>query len=65
MVNCNHSLQITAAVHRYYESRTRIFNDEQPARAVAVQKSKESTRRRQLQKKVFLIFVFFIVKLCL
>lgn len=46
----------SAAIHRYYESRRRLFNDEQPGRAEAVHKTKISTQKKQLRKKVSLIF---------
>ena len=40
------------AVHRYYESRKRIFNDNQPHRLEAAQTAKRTSRRRALQKQV-------------
>ena len=45
-------LFLIAAVHRYYESRRRLFNDKQPSRIHQVRKVQRETKKRLLRKKV-------------
>ena len=40
------------AVHRYYESRRRIFNDDKPERKEKAMKSKKDSRKKGRRKKV-------------
>lgn len=46
------------SVHRYYESRRRLFNDTQPGRAEKAEVMKKETRKRSLRKKVLHMFTF-------
>ena len=41
------------SVHRYYESRRRLFNDSQPARLPKVKQVQNATHKRLMRKKVF------------
>ena len=43
---------VAEAVHRYYESRRRLFNDDQPARREIAKEVKGRSKKRNLQKKV-------------
>ena len=43
---------ITEAVHRYYESRRRLFNDTKPGRAEKAQETKIKTKKQQLRNRV-------------
>lgn len=43
---------LLASVHRYYESRRRLFKDQQPDRVEQVQKTKLNGRKRLLRRKV-------------
>ena len=44
------------AVHRYFESHRRLWNDSKPDRAVQVQKNKAKSNRKALQRKVVQVF---------
>lgn len=56
-----------ATVHRYYESRRRLFNDSQPSRVDQVEKVKMNTKKRQQRRKVcvsvvpeYILFIFLL-----
>ena len=55
---------MAAAVHRFYESRRRIFNDEQPNRIEIAQRNKINARKRIFRKKVLLFLVYSYSKFC-
>ena len=40
------------AVHRYYESRRRLFNDSQPSRVVKSKEAKKNSKKQSLRKQV-------------
>ena len=40
------------AIHRYYESRRRLFNDEQPSRREAARETKSKSRKTAFRKQV-------------
>lgn len=40
------------SVHRYYESRRRLFNDSQPRRRETAKKTKIKSRKQALRKQV-------------
>ena len=44
---------LTEAVHRYYESRRRLFNDNQPSRLEKAKESKKNSKKQSLRKQVF------------
>ena len=46
------------SVHRYYESRKRLFNDSQPARPLRLKQVQNETHKRLMHKKVFLNVVY-------
>ena len=56
----NHLLD-AEAVHRYYESRRRLFNDEQPQRKEVAIKVRQQSRKNTLRKKASL-FSFVRIK---
>ena len=43
---------IVGAVHRFYESRRRLFNDQQPDRMEAANRTKKNSKRTALRKQV-------------
>ena len=43
---------IVGAVHRFYESRRRLFNDEQSGRVEAANKAKKNSKLTALRKQV-------------
>ena len=43
---------IVGAVHRFCESRRRLFNDEQPGRVEAANKTKKNSKLTALRKQV-------------
>lgn len=43
---------IVGAVHRFYESRRRLFNDQQPGRVEAANKTKKNSKLTALRKQV-------------
>ncbi len=43
----------TGAVHRFYETRRRIFNDNKPTRKEHAQKAKVKARKKELRKRVW------------
>ncbi len=43
---------VSGAVHRYYESRRRLFNDEQPGRRDVAREMKVQSKKKALQRKV-------------
>lgn len=45
------------AVHRFYESRRRIFNDGKPERKESAEKSKRSSKKRERRKRVCIYVV--------
>lgn len=53
-----------AAVHRYYESRRRLFNDEKPERSPKATITKINTRKRLLRRKVFMYYFCNVLLLC-
>ena len=46
------NIVMTGAIHRYYESRRRTFNDSQPRRAASVEENKRRTQKNGFQKRV-------------
>ena len=52
------------AVHRYYESRRRLFNDQQPGRKDKAMATKLSTRKKQLRQDVSINFCSVINDFC-
>ena len=46
------STNILGAVHRYYESRRRLFNDSQPQRREKATQVKRTSQKRKLQQRV-------------
>lgn len=40
------------AIHRYYESRRRLFNDEQPGRKDIALKAKREAKKQEKRKRV-------------
>jgi hypothetical protein len=52
--DCQYSpKRLKTAVHRFYESRRRIFNDEQPNRIVVAEKNKVNARKRMFRRKLY------------
>ena len=47
------------AVHRFYESRRRLFNDDQPSRRNKAEELKKKCKKMRYQKKV----IYFLLKL--
>ncbi|XP_065907732.1 uncharacterized protein [Dysidea avara] len=47
------SLTIKRAVHRYYESRRRTYNDSQASRQAAVVRNKDKAKRKGYQRKLY------------
>ena len=47
----------TGAIHRYYESRRRLFNDSRPARREKAAETRVKARKQSLRRKVGEIFV--------
>ena len=45
-------MKFSKAVHRFYESRRRLFNDEQPNRKCKAEEVKKKCRKVVQQKKV-------------
>ena len=45
----------TGAVHRFYESRRRLFNDEQPGRVEAANTTKKNSKQTVLRKQVIVV----------
>ena len=45
-------LLLIGAVHRYYESRRRLFNDSQPNRVPIVERNKKNAKKKAFQKRV-------------
>ena len=48
-------LMYIEAVHRNYESRRRIFNDDKPERKEKAMKSKKDSRKKGRRKKVCIV----------
>ena len=58
-------LHIIGAIHRYYESRRRLFNDEQPNRREAARETKSKSRKTAFQKQVCVsMYVCVCVRAC-
>ena len=60
-VDCSYSFSCVVcidAVHRYYESRRRLFNDEQPSRIEAAKKTRLKSRAVALRKQVYRNYTF-------
>ena len=53
---------VSGAVHRYYESRRRLFNDDQPGRKEIAAEVKVKSKRRSLQKKVCWTLIHMLAK---
>jgi len=50
------------AVHRYYESRRRIYNDSQPSRSTSAKKVKKTARKKEMRKRVGItVNIFFVM----
>ena len=43
---------LSETVHRYYESRRRLFNDEQPARKAKAMEARKKARKNFLRRQV-------------
>ena len=46
------SYNYTGAVHRFFESRRRLFNDDQPGRMQSANETKKNSKRTALRKQV-------------
>ena len=55
---------LIGAIHRYYESRRRIFNDSQPERQSAADAAKKRAKRKQLRQNVSLQLTFTSCIIC-
>ena len=47
----------SGAVHRFYESRRRLFNDEQPGRVEAANATKKKSKQTTLRKQVIILLL--------
>ena len=50
-------LHAAGAVHRYYESRRRLFNDSQPQRRERATEVKHAAQKRKLQQLVYTVIM--------
>ena len=46
------NINIPGAIHRYYESRRRLFNDNKPAGTGRVRENKKNAQKKAYQKRV-------------
>ena len=51
----SYTFMSVGAVHQYYESRRRLFNDSRPGRRESAKKARHSARKKELRKRVSVV----------